>query len=133
MVHARSSACTAPVILRVLATIMPLSVVPRRRALNPLTAMHVVVAAVATQGVSFAPLAPPGPRPRILATESDFESARTAVATDPTAASYLATMEGWASDALNTSVPHSCDRKKGGNTDNIRLYAQLWKHTGNTT
>ena len=46
---------------------------------------------------------------------------------------YLTTLKGWADGVLNTTLPRTCKGLgKGGNSDTIRMLAQIWKVTGNT-
>ena len=103
-------------------------------ALAPASLMHLSLLVLSILG-SFAAAVPrdgPGPRPRVLATDDDFAKARNSIATDPLACAYLKTLEGWGEGVLNTSLSRTCKGMgKSGNSDTIRMLAQLWKHTGN--
>jgi hypothetical protein len=105
-------------------------------ALAPASLMHLSLLVLSLGApTSFAAAVPrdgPGPRPRLLATDDDFAKARNSIATEKLAGAYLETLEGWAEGVLNTSLSRTCKGMgKSGNSDTIRMLAQLWKHTGN--
>lgn len=52
---------------------------------------------------------------------------------DANATAFYKTMVAAAEAALNTTAPRSCVKAKGGNSKAIRLFAQLYRMTGNTT
>lgn len=77
----------------------------------------------------------PSAHPRILASETDFSTIRATLekGQDAAAAQLFDAMTRAANTTLNITIPGTCSRKKGGNTDTIRLFSQLYKITGNST